>query len=119
MLVNITRVGDNQKRKKQFTLDKETRVHIYALGEGDRDQFHDYAYIVSEKNGMAVWEMTWRNTFHAGGARKNRVFDGDIILDPGTYTVHYVTDGSHAFNDWNAARPDDPFNWGIKISRAD
>ncbi len=119
MLVNITRVGDNQKRKKEFTLDKETRVHIYALGEGDRDEFHDFAYIVNEKTGMAVWEMTWRNTFHAGGARKNRVFDGDIILDPGTYAVHYVTDGSHAFNDWNAARPDDPFNWGIKISRID
>ncbi len=119
MLVNITRVGDDQKRKKEFTLDKETRVHIYALGEGDRDQFHDFAYIVNEKTGMAVWEMTWRNTFHAGGARKNRVFDGDIVLDPGTYTVHYITDGSHAFNDWNAARPDDPFNWGIKISKID
>jgi len=119
LLVNLTRVRDNERRHTRFTLDRETKLHIYALGEGDRDEFHDYAWIEDAKTGRSVWEMTWRNTFHAGGARKNRVFDDDIILDAGTYEVYYITDGSHAFNDWNAARPDDPFNWGIKISKAD
>jgi hypothetical protein len=31
----------------------------------------------------------------------------------------YISDGSHSFNDWNAARPDDPFGWGIRVSIVD
>lgn len=118
LLVSIVRVRDNERLRRTFSLDKDAWIKIYALGEGDRGDMYDYAWIVNDKTGRDVWEMTWRNTFHAGGARKNRVYDDDIYLEAGEYEVTYITDGSHSFNDWNADRPDDPHNWGIKISLA-
>ena len=90
----------------------------YALGEGDHDEMADYGYITDETSDDVVWEMNWRNTRPAGGARKNRLFDGDVLLDPGTYEVTYETDDSHAFRSWNAAMPRDPSSWGITVTKA-
>jgi hypothetical protein len=39
----------------------------------------------------------------------------DLTLEPGTYELHYRTDGSHSFNDWNDTPPDDRIHWGITI----
>jgi hypothetical protein len=36
-------------------------------------------------------------------------------LKAGKYIVHYQTDDSHAFGDWNADPPLDQTNWGITI----
>ena len=58
-------------------------------------------------------------TNRAGSASKNRHFEGTLILDPGRYTVRFRTDGSHSFDDWNAAPPADPKGWGIQVSRAE
>jgi hypothetical protein len=116
ILVKIVRVRDREKKREKFTLDKQTHIHIYAIGEGDSDEMYDYGWIIDDRTSQAIWEMTWRNTEHAGGAHKNRMFDDEIILDPGTYEVYYITDGSHSFNDWNAPKPRDPINWGITIS---
>ena len=54
---------------------------------------------------------------YAGGATKNRRFDGVIRLPAGSYVLRYETDGSHSFGDWNAAPPDDPESWGITVYR--
>lgn len=116
-LVAITRVRDREHERDTFTLDKQTRVHIYALGEGVDRSMADYGWIEDKKSGDVVWEMTWRNTRPAGGAAKNREFNGDVLLDAGTYEVHYVTDGSHSFGDWNDRRPPDPGAWGITVTR--
>ncbi len=117
-LVQMIRLGDDVKRKERFKLDKVTKVHIYAIGEGDRDEMYDYGWIENAKTKKVVWEMTSRMTDHAGGAKKNRVFEDSIILDKGEYTVYFVTDGSHSFKDWNAARPRDPEHWGITVRKA-
>ena len=119
ILVKMVMVRDDERRRDKFTLDKQTRIHVYAIGEGDSDEMFDYGWIIDDRTGRSVWEMTWRNTEPAGGARKNRLFDDDITLDPGTYEVYYISDGSHAFNDWNAPRPRDPINWGITISKSE
>jgi hypothetical protein len=79
---------------------------------------YDYGWIEEAASGRIVWEMTYRMTDAAGGAKKNRLFQGTLVLDPGKYAVHYRTDGSHSFNDWNAAPPADPEGWGIQVSRA-
>jgi hypothetical protein len=117
ILVKMTGLRDNERERAKFTLDKQTKIHIYAIGEGSRDEMYDYGWIVDDRTGRAVWEMTWRNTEPAGGARKNRLFRDTIILEPGTYVVNYITDGSHSFNDWNASKPRDPVNWGITVSK--
>ena len=119
ILVKMVNIRDNEKRRAKFTLKKQTRVHIYAIGEGARDEMYDYGWIIDDLTGRAVWEMTWRNTEPAGGARKNRMYNDDIVLDPGTYEVYYISDGSHSFNDWNSPRPRDPVNWGITMSKVE
>ena len=119
ILARMNRVGDNEYLHKEFKLDKPSEVKIYAIGEGDRDEMYDYAWIENADTRRVVWEMTYRNTDRAGGARKNRMFDNYISLDAGSYVVYYQTDGSHAFNDWNDARPDDPAGWGVTVKLAE
>jgi hypothetical protein len=114
-LVRLTRIRDDQERQAEFKLDKATRVHIHALGEGSDGNMHDYGWIEDER-GRTVWEMTYRRTRHAGGADKNRSFDGEVLLEPGKYEVFFVTDGSHSYNDWNSDRPRRPEDWGITVS---
>jgi hypothetical protein len=116
ILVKMTKLGDNVRKRGQFTLNKQTKIHIYAVGEGDSDEMYDFGWIVNDKTGKIVWEMTWRNTEPAGGASKNRLYDDTVILEKGTYEVNFVTDGSHSFNDWNSAKPRDPAAWGITVS---
>ncbi|MCP4546270.1 MAG: hypothetical protein GY835_07380 [bacterium] len=119
-LVQIVRVRNREHQRDTFVLDTETEIHIYAIGEWDEiyDEFADYGWI-EDSRGHTVWEMTRRNTRFAGGARKNRRFDDSLVLEAGEYEVHFRTDDSHAFNQWNAERPRDPRNWGITIRTAD
>ena len=119
VLVQLDEVGDNARVRDQFSLEKPTRVRIYALGEGVDGDMYDYGWIENKETGQVVWEMTYRTTRPAGGARKNRMFDGVILLDAGTYLVRYETDDSHSFPDWNARRPRDPRSWGITVSQAE
>jgi hypothetical protein len=117
VLARIQAVGNDQHRQVKFELDRSQKVHIVAIGEGERSGMVDYAWIEDAKTGDVVWEMTWRNTRAAGGARKNRIFDGDVMLDSGAYELHYETDDSHAFPAWNAAAPREPRRWGVVVTR--
>ena len=116
--VRITQVHNDEHRSQRFTLRTSTRVRVYALGEGVGGRMADYGWIEQANSGDVVWEMTYPNTGKAGGADKNRVFDGEILLEPGTYVVHYVTDYSHSFGNWNARPPLDLRSWGITVSVA-
>ena len=119
ILVRIIGIGDDEEIREPFTLDKSRKVHIYSLGEGKSGTMYDYAWIEDADNGDVLWEMTYRKTRHAGGAKKNREVNTDILLDAGRYYVYYVTDGSHSFPDFNASRPDYPQKWGITITLSD
>jgi hypothetical protein len=117
VLAQLVRVRDDQNPRSRFILDRETRVRIYALGEGSGRDLADYGWIEDAKTGKTVWEMTYRTSEPAGGAAKNRRFDGTVTLPAGEYIVRYESDGSHSFGSWNAAPPDDPEMWGITIYR--
>ncbi len=116
VLVRITRVGDYARKKEKFVIDQDRYIHIYALGEGDRGDMYDYAWIEDANTGRVIWEMTFRKTDRAGGADKNRMFDDSILIPAGEYYVVYESDDSHSFNDWNDSPPYDPVNYGITIS---
>jgi hypothetical protein len=118
ILAELTGIRDDDQVHQTFALDRETDVRIYALGEGTGGEMVDFGWIEDASTGRRVWEMTYRLTAHAGGATKNRRFDGVIRLPAGRYVVRYKTDGSHSFGDWNAAPPDDPEAWGITVYRA-
>ncbi len=94
-------------------------MRIYALGEGRTGRMFDYAWIEDARSGKAAWEMTYRKTGHAGGARKNRVFDDVIMLKAGEYLLCYESDDSHSFKNWNAAPPRDRGNYGATIYRVE
>ncbi len=115
IIVQLVRIGDSENVKKQFTLKKSTHVRIYAIGEGDWDEMYDYGWIEDFETGHTVWEMKFKDTRRAGGAEKNRLFDGTILLEAGTYIAHYRTDDSHAYGDWNSDPPSDKTGWGITI----
>ncbi len=115
LLAEIVRVRDNIYERKNFTLSKESKIRIYAIGEGTNWDMDDTGWIKSRETGKVVWEMTYRNTEPAGGASKNKLFDGTIILPEGEYTVYFETDGSHSYRDWNASAPHDQEHYGISV----
>jgi len=116
IIVDMTRMGNNRFEKEGFVLTQPSKVRILCLGEHDsRDRFVDRGWILDADTREPVWTMTQRNTKRAGGARKNRMFDGVITLQPGNYEVFYVTDGSHAYRRWNSGPPFDPESWGITL----
>ncbi len=115
ILMQIVRVGDDEHIEEQFQITEDQDVRVYALGEGSRDEMYDYAWIEDNQTGKTVWRMDYRDTRRAGGASKNRLFDGTIFLKAGNYVLHYVSDDSHSFADWNSTPPRDKRNWGVTI----
>jgi hypothetical protein len=114
-IAELVRMGDDEHARANFALGRPTTIRIYALGEATGRELADYGWIENAQTGIAVWEMTYRMTGPAGGAEKNRLFDGTIQLPAGRYVLHYQSDGSHAYGDWNADPPDDPESWGITL----
>ncbi len=115
VIAQIIKAKDSKRLSKSFTIGETKKVRVYAIGEGENREMFDYGWIERAGTGEVVWEMTYGMTTRAGGAKKNRMVDEVITLDKGQYELHYETDGSHAFNDWNADPPEDPAHWGISL----
>jgi hypothetical protein len=115
VLAQLIRVRDGSQVQKNFTISAPMKVRVYALGESDGHEMADYGWIENVKTGKTEWEMTYRMTTAAGGAHKNRMVSTTILLQPGEYAVHYETDGSHAFGEWNDDPPEDQLHWGITL----
>ena len=114
-IVALTRIGDYAYVERFFKVIKPTHIRIYALGEGRAGNMYDYGWITRAEDGKLVWKMNYDDTKHAGGSSKNRLFDGVLSLQPGTYIVHYQSDDSHSYEEWNARPPQNPEMWGITI----
>lgn len=117
VIAQIIRVGIDADRSERFTLDRTTRIRVYAIGEGQNREMFDYGWIEDARTGTVVWEMTYGMTFHAGGGRKNRMVNTNIVLEKGEYLLRYRTDDSHAWGEWNVEPPDDRDYWGIALYR--
>ncbi|MCF6268369.1 MAG: hypothetical protein L3J41_01520 [Melioribacteraceae bacterium] len=114
LITKITKVGDDEKLVKRFKLFAESDVRIIAFGERDGNDLADYAWITDE-DGNTVWEMKYRETSHAGGAKKNRLFNEVVKLKAGKYKLHYKTDDSHSYEEWNSTPPDNPQMYGVTL----
>jgi hypothetical protein len=114
-IAEIVHVRDDEDRFQTFTLNQDTRLRVIALGEGSDGDMDDYGWIENTATGRTVWDMTYRNTTHGGGASKNRLFNDIIILPKGEYKVYYQTDSSHSYRNWNASPPGDQEKYGISI----
>ena len=116
VIAKLAPLGDDENARASFQLPATTRVQVYALGEGRDGEMFDYGWI-EDANGRTVWKMKFEDTEPAGGAEKNRVFEGIISLPAGSYVVHYASDGSHSYTSFNDDPPDDPVAWGITVFR--
>jgi hypothetical protein len=114
-IVTIAKPDHSANIKKGFSLSAETMLKIYAIGELERDETFDYAWIYDVDKHKRVWVMDYSNSDYAGGAKKNRVSEEELKLPAGNYLVSYVTDDSHTYNDWNSMPPDDPHFTGITV----
>jgi CubicO group peptidase (beta-lactamase class C family) len=113
VIASIDNVADNEYRIVEFTLERDTAVRVYAIGEGT-NIMTDYAGIENAQTGQLVWEMYIISTDHAGGSSKNRKFDRIIPLTAGSYRLHYRSDDSHSFDRWNDLPPDH-YWWGVRL----
>jgi hypothetical protein len=116
VIARIVRIADSRQVRRGFHLDRDTKVRIYALGEGQSGEMFDYARIV-DASGRDVWRMRYEDTNDAGGSRKNRRVNRVISLGAGDYELIYRTDDSHAWGGWNSAPPSDPTSWGVTLRR--
>jgi predicted small secreted protein len=119
VIVDFTHIRDNEYRAEGFTLNRDLDIHVLAIGEGRDDEMFDYGWIVDTKTREKVWKMNYRDTEPAGGASKNRMFDGIIHLKAGNYMAYYMTDDSHAYHSWNASAPFAEKKYGMTISVID
>ena len=116
ILLQLTGIGDNEARRRSFTLARTIPIRLTALGEASgSDEFFDYGWIIDAETRSRVWQMTRGKLRHAGGHSKNIKLDETITLPAGRYELHYVTDDSHSLEDWNEKPPYDPLNWGIVV----
>lgn len=109
-------VGNNRDLVKGMQVKQPIGLRIVCQGEGTwQDGMVDYGWITNIDTGKTVWSMKFQDTVHGGGAEKNRLINKLVNLDVGRYLVHYRTDDSHAFGDWNSPPPIRPSSWGITI----
>jgi len=114
-LIEFTRAKDEGYFEQRFRMDKDGKLRILSLGEASDGDFYDYAWIADARGREIVWEMREHNTRSAGGAEKNRMFDGIVELQAGDYVLSYATDGSHSYQKWNSAAPFLPEAWGVTV----
>ncbi|NND72602.1 MAG: hypothetical protein HKN43_13580 [Rhodothermales bacterium] len=117
VVVNATQLGNDVSIMRALSIADLSLVRIVAVGEISSGGQYDYGWIENTESGNVVWEMTRRNTVHAGGDDHNRRFEGVVELTPGEYIVHFKTDFTHAFGDFGDGAPDNPAEWGIRVEK--
>jgi hypothetical protein len=117
VVARLVGVGDDEDLSQEFSLERESRMRVYAVGEGTDGEMYDYAWIEDSNSGRTVWRMTYRDTRHAGGAEKNRMIADLVVLPAGEYVLRYRSDDSHSYDDWNMAAPHDTENYGVTLIR--
>ena len=112
-IAEIIDVENGTEKEHNFSVDGNTPIQIYAIGEGQNNEMWDYGWITSVTKGV-VWKMDYEKSTHAGGSLTNRKIDTTIVLVEGDYILHYKTDPGHAYLSWTSPPPKSWF-WGIKI----
>lgn len=116
--VSLAPVGNDEHRIADVQIEEPTPVVIYAMGEIGRSRY-DFGTLVAADNDSTVWEMTADESVPAGGHANNRRQVSFKTLQPGKYRLEYITDGSHAFDDWRHGVPDHPERWGVTLFTLD
>jgi hypothetical protein len=116
VLFQIVGTGNDANETRGPTrIDHAVDVLIYGLSEAADEQLVDYGWLQNADTGTRVWEMTSHNTIHAGGAAVNRKRASRLTLSPGSYSLHYVSNATHAFSAWTGAAPEHANLYGVTV----
>ena len=117
----IEKVADDQNLSAEFEVIKPRNYLVVSAGEGflGDSLLYDYGWIVDASNDTIWGGHSGINSFHCGGAIKNRLSIDVIELKPGIYNLRYISDDSHSYGKWNALPPSYPQFWGIQIFELD
>ncbi len=113
----IKNVGDNQNLTQKFSVLKTADYLIVSAGEGSFGDSltADHGWLESA-NGKEIWTgADFRKSYHLGGALKNRIRIDIVKLNPGQYSLRYISDATHSYEKWNAEPAYDRDFWGIRI----
>lgn len=113
----IKDVGNEQNLTQKFSISNAGNYLMVSAGEGSFGDSltSDYGWL-EDATGNKIWSSKdFRKTYHLGGALKNRITVDVIKLNPGQYSLRYISDDSHSYGQWNAEPPYDRDFWGIKI----
>ena len=116
-LLDLCRAPGDTVLARAFRLARPTtlRLRVYAEAARDSTHLHDWAWVEDAATGAPAWLLDGSATSRAGGARKNRLFEGEVRLPAGDFVARFVTDDTHAWGAWNAAPPFDPDAWGLAL----
>ena len=120
-LAAIVKPGHYEDLTASFEIHTTLPTLIYAMGEGRSEyrgeivgELWDFGWL-EDASGKIIWKMDFNRTYWAGGGEKNRVQAQVLRLKPGKYTLHFQTDDSHSYNDWNTYPPLRADDWGIQL----
>jgi hypothetical protein len=111
----INQVGDHEYISQGLRVKAPVELRLLCLGEFASDEMADGGWIMNANSREVVWDMSRASLVQAGGAKKNKMFDGKIRLEKGEYIVYYSTDDSHSYRDWNSGPPHEQDYWGITL----
>jgi signal transduction histidine kinase/ligand-binding sensor domain-containing protein len=111
----IDKVADIENRSTSVDIKDGGKYLVFCVGEGDAGSMADFGWITNATKDTVWVGDDHKATYHAGGAGKNRVVVKLIDLQPGSYTLHYVSDDSHSFDRWNEERPSLTSLYGIAL----
>lgn len=114
-VVKLAPAGSDVDFVQSFDVVSTTDVFLFSMGEIDGESRYDYGWLDNRETGETVWSMATAGTRHAGGNADNTIAEGYVRLVPGKYALHYKSDDSHAYGDWNRSKPDHEERWGITM----
>ncbi|KAF0151043.1 MAG: Uncharacterized protein FD143_2276 [Ignavibacteria bacterium] len=117
----IKNVGNRQKLSKKFSITTPGEYLVVSVGEGALQDsiMVDYGWIENSTSKIIWTSSGLQNSYHIGGHIKNRIIVDIINLTPGEYSLKYVSDQSHSYNNWNMEPPIEKELWGIKLMKID
>ncbi len=118
-LASILKVGEASNLEKRFSLNKDQKVVVICVGEGEMFQGNAGVWDTGSLltgDGKPIWTMNEvLKTFTIGGGFKNRIAVKCFDLKKGEYKITYATDVGHSYGSWNVEVPADSAWYGIQV----
>lgn len=116
---SILKLGEASNLEKKFSLNRDQKVLIICVGEGEMFQgiegLSDTGSLLTS-DGKLIWSMNeLYNTFNDGGGFKNRIAVKCVDLKKGDYKITYGSCVGHSYGNFNVAAPPDSMWWGIQV----